>query len=175
MVGQCWSAKRCPTRDRSTRNNLSCSPQCLRLDPQRPRLRAFLHHRHLRVVLRRLRLRQRSVKHRFGHWFWRVLEMTFRCIPELPQPRSVWRTDDRLSNLSEHASDRCAQACSPRNSVTRIVIKSLPLLGDDFQRGDDTQGSETQLVVQRSPRAEQQTMAQDPLHISQAANFHPVE
>ena len=50
-------------------------------------------------VLQPLRLRRRFVLHRFGHWLWRVLEMTCRCVPELAQPRSVWRTDHRFVEL----------------------------------------------------------------------------
>ena len=48
-----------------------------------------------------------------------------------------------MSNVSEHASDDCAQVCSPRISVTRILVKPHPLLGDDFQRSGDISVSET--------------------------------
>ena len=81
----------------------------------------------------------------------------------------MWRTDHRLSNVWEHASDHCAQVCNPRIYVTKILTTPPPLLGDDFQRGGDINGSETQLVAQCSQSAEQKTMAQDLLNVCQAA------
>ena len=135
MVGQCSSAKRCPARDRTTRNSLSCSTKCLRLDLQAcPTTSAVARLPATAAFASRLAALAAA--------------SAFRPAPTLACSRDADAVSQSLRSHAPFGEQVIAcrmshtmlltialKVCNPRISVTRVLIKPHPLLGDDFQRG----------------------------------------